>query len=778
MESAMAIKVKLCGFALLALLVVTWGACSRDPNVVKRKYVENGNRYFDQGKYKEAYIMYRNAIKKDPKYSDAYYRAGLTELRLGRAAAAKGDFLRAIDTNANNVDAKAQLGELDLMAYLATDQRPRPQNLRTEIEGLAKDLLARNPKSQAAMRWKGYLMMLDGDTKGAIQQFTLANQAGPNKPEVVLPLVEALFADNQVAQGEQLARSLIASAKNFGPIYDVLYMHYAKTNQPVQAEAILKEKVANNPRQVEYALQLARFYSTVQRRADMQAVLARIVSDPKDFPTGRLKVGQFYMAIRDYDDAIREYQDAIRKDPERKIDYQKAMAEALVAENRRPEAMKVLDEVLKSKPDDDQAQAMRASLMIETGNPQQIQAAVNELQAVVNRMPNNPVWRFNLGRALMANSQVNQARTQFQEAARIQPDYLPARIALAQLFLMRGDNAGALDNAKEILKLDSRNLPALLVQAAALANTGRADEARAVLTSATTQYPESRDAAIQLAILDLSQQRYKDAENAFLALQKKYPADLRGTLGLSETYAAQKQYDKAMTLLQAELARQPNRTDLHLAIGNLAYRAQKYDLAVAQYETVLKSNAQAGDVWLRLGDAYRLKGDLQSAIRCFRKTTELRPNDVGGWMQLALVLDASGQKEQARPVYDQILKLQPDNAVALNNVAYMMAETGGDLDQALAYAQRARQKAPDNQSIADTLGWIYIKKNLSDDAIRIFNGLVAQSPNVSTYRYHLAMALFQKGNKAEAKKELQTAMQKSPSRDEATKIKELMSRIG
>jgi tetratricopeptide (TPR) repeat protein len=778
MESTMANKVRVCGFALIALFVMTGVSCSRDPNVVKRKYLENGNRYFEQGKYKEAYIMYRNALKKDPKYSDAYYRTGLAELRLGRAAAARGDFLRAIDTNPNNVDAKAQLGELDLMAYLAAEQRPRPQNLRKEIEDLAKDLLARNPKSQPALRWRGYLSMLDGDTKGAIQQFSAANQIKPNQPEVVLPLVESLFADKQVEEGERLARMLIASARNFGPIYDALYMQYARTNRSGEAEAILKEKVANNPKQADYALQLARYYFALQRRPEMQAVLATIVSNPKDFPDGRLKVGQFYMAVRDYDSAILEYQEGIRNDPERKIDYQKAMAEALFAQNRRPEAAKVLEEVLKSKPGDEQAQAMRASLLIETGNPQQIQAAVNELQAAVNRMPNNPVWRFHLGRALLANNQIDQARTQFQEASRIQPNYLPARIALAQLFLMRGDNAGALDSAKEILKLDPRNLPAMLVQAAALANMGRNGEARATLDQATKAYPDSRDAAVRLAILDLNEKRYKDAENAFLELQKKYPADPRGIMGLSETYAAQKQYDKGIALLQAELVKQPNHSELRAAIGNLAYRAHQYDLAISQYEELLKANSQAGDVWLRLGDSYRLKGDIQSAIRCFRKTTELRPNDVNGWLQLALVLDATGQREQARPVYQQILKLQPDNAVALNNVAYMMAESGGDLDQALAYAQRARQKAPGNQAIADTLGWIYIKKNLSDDAIRILRNLVTQAPDVSTYRYHLAMALFQKGDKAEARKQLQAALQKRPSQDEAAKIKELMGRIG
>ena len=61
---------------------------------------------------------------------------------------------------------------------------------------------------------------------------------------------------------------------------------------------------------------------------------------------------------------------------------------------------------------------------------------------------------------------------------------------------------------------------------------------------------------------------------------------------------------------------------------------------------------------------------------------------------LALTLDGAGRKQEARMAYEQVLKLQPDNPVALNNLAYMLAESGTDLDQALTYAQRAKQRCP------------------------------------------------------------------------------------
>ena len=104
----------------IALIVFAGVSCSRDPEVVKRKYLESGNRYFDRGKYKEAYIMYRNALKKDARYSEAYYRAGLTELRMGEPLAALRDMRRAADTDPKftNPDSRVQAVNLVTSAYV------------------------------------------------------------------------------------------------------------------------------------------------------------------------------------------------------------------------------------------------------------------------------------------------------------------------------------------------------------------------------------------------------------------------------------------------------------------------------------------------------------------------------------------------------------------------------------------------------------------------------------------------------------------------------------
>jgi tetratricopeptide (TPR) repeat protein len=140
-----------------------------------------------------------------------------------------------------------------------------------------------------------------------------------------------------------------------------------------------------------------------------------------------------------------------------------------------------------------------------------------------------------------------------------------------------------------------------------------------------------------------------------------------------------------------------------------------------------------------------------------------------------MLMEGTGRREQAKPIYEQVLKIQPDHPIALNNLAFIKAEEGVDLDEALTMAQRARQKLPDSENIKDTLGWIYIKKNLSDDAVRIFKELVDKDPGNPSFHYHYGMALLQKGDRPSAKREFDIAMKNNPSKDEAGKLRELIS---
>src|SRR2546425_12295897 len=100
------------------ILLVVGVSCSRDPNVIKARYLQNGNKYFDKGKYKEASIMYRTAMKKDAKFGEAYYRLALAELKLQQPVAAIGSLRRAVELlepgRPERTDARVKLADLYL----------------------------------------------------------------------------------------------------------------------------------------------------------------------------------------------------------------------------------------------------------------------------------------------------------------------------------------------------------------------------------------------------------------------------------------------------------------------------------------------------------------------------------------------------------------------------------------------------------------------------------------------------------------------------------------
>jgi tetratricopeptide (TPR) repeat protein len=413
-----------------------------------------------------------------------------------------------------------------------------------------------------------------------------------------------------------------------------------------------------------------------------------------------------------------------------------------------------------------------------TGKPEEVSAAVIDLQALVAKSPDNPNYHFELGRALMAKGAQDPARVQFEEAIRLRPDLNAPKLMLAQLLIQKREYGRALQISDDVLRVDGNSLPGHLVRSSSLLGMGEKDKAKAELDLILKAAPNSSDAKFQLGILNYQEKNFKEADSIFRGMQETNPGDSRGLIGLVETQVAQKDFSDAIKMMDTELAKDPNRNDYRLALANIEVRAEHFDDAIKNYQMLIAKNPKSADFVTKLAETYRLKGDINAAIDNFRKASALSPTDPVPLTRLALLLQGIGRVNEAKPLYEQILHVAPDEPVALNNLAFIKAEEGSDLDQALSLAQRAKQRLPQDANISDTLGLIYIKKNLSEDAVRLFKDLVTKDPSNPTYRYHLAMALFQKGDRPNAKKECEGALQNHPSKDEQDKIRVLMSKLG
>ncbi|MBV8846245.1 MAG: tetratricopeptide repeat protein, partial [Bryobacterales bacterium] len=623
----------------------------------------------------------------------------------------------------------------------------------------------------------GQIALIEKNVPAAIKELDAANQASPLQPDVILSLVQALAENKQFDQGEKLAYQLIDKEKSYSPIYDYLYYAYAQQNRLADAERLLKLKTANNPQNASYLLQLAGHYYVSRQRPEMDAVIQRL-SNEKEYPEGHLLAGDFFLfRLREFDHAEDQYQAAIKAFPKDKALYEKRLVELYASTNRSQQANSLLAAMVKENPKDPDTVAMRAALMLSTGDLQQINNAATDLQALVTKSPSNHLLRFNLARALVAKGDLEQARLQLEEAIKLRPDFVVARELLTRVHISRGDSGAALKAADDLIAIDPNNLQAHLARSSGLLGLGERDKARDELGLIVKAYPQNVDARYQVGYLAWEQKEFKQAEQIFADLHKANPEDPRGLVGMVETLASQNHLDDAIATMHKATGAEPDRRDLKLFLANLLVRDEKYDEAIQLFHELLNKEPRSADLLLRLAEAYRRKGDLNAAIDTFRRCSQAAPSDPTPLLQLGLLMEGTGRRDQAEPIYEQILKIRPDHAVALNNLAFIKADRGADLDQALSMAQKARQQQPASLAFADTLGWIYIKKNLPEQAVSIFTDLVMKAPSNSTYHYHYGMALRQKGDKSSARREFEMAIKNNPPQEERLRIQEMLQKM-
>ena len=129
-------------------------------------------------------------------------------------------------------------------------------------------------------------------------------------------------------------------------------------------------------------------------------------------------------------------------------------------------------------------------------------------------------------------------------------------------------------------------------------------------------------------------------------------------------------------------------------------------------QKAISLDASQLDAYHVLAQAYVRQNKLDAARQTYEKRLAEKPNDVAAQTLVATILFSQGKAADARAGLEKALSIDPRAAVASNNLAYLDAEAGANLDIALNRAQTAKAALPDDPDVNDTLGWVYVKKSL------------------------------------------------------------------
>jgi tetratricopeptide (TPR) repeat protein len=759
--------VKILRFVAITAILVAASGCRSS-----RDYIAEADRFFAAKKYAEAALVYRKALQKDPRSDEAYYKLGLTQRAAGNYAAAFESFSRALLLNPSFDQANVELGNLYLGDYLIeTVKNPK---VHQKIATIADRLLAKNPKSFAGFRLRGYLALSDKKPNEAISFFQQARQIDPTQPDVVLGLTQSLLLAGRYPEARQTASDLIEKNKTFGSVYDVLYAYEMSAGHSADAEALLKLKITNNPQSRDSVLQLAEHYWHAGKPAQSFQLLDAVLREDQTPWRCYLAAVNFYKEIREWDRALEAVSLGLKAHPEENVSASGAQAATLALEGKPKQAVGVLDDALRQNPASSELRKSLALLLLDSPDKGDHARALSELITVSKASPNDLDTAYALGRAYSLQGETDRAAQQFESVIRKDPKNVPALLALAEFASTSKKFAQTLQYSERVLAVNPASHNARLLHAAALVGLGQLDLARSEYNHLLRDQPAYTEAKLQLAMLDVVQKRFPDAEKLFRETYQPKKGDFRALKGLVELYAAEGQIEKALSLLNADLARYPDSIAVRSLLASTAARAGKLDLAIQQYEQLREKHGEDPETYTQLGQLYQRKHDLARSIAMLQRAAELAPGDWKAATRLGVVQQVSGLASQAKGNYGRAIELGGDDPDLFNNLAYLDADMGADLDEAMALSQKGLAKSPNNSQYTDTAGFIYFKKGDTGTALQIFQALSHKYPNDAGFRYHLALALLKSGNRAQGEHELRTAVAADPSLADATRVKNLL----
>jgi cellulose synthase operon protein C len=755
MSKTMTRRHALLGFVILALLV--GAGCTRDPKKLSERYVASGDRYAAKNDFVSASIQYRNAVQALPQSSDAHYKLGGAYLRLQNWPQAYRELSQALHIDPKNIGATLQLSSLELAANRADD-----------ASALLEAALQNDPGNADVHLLMAEVHVQRGNFESALKEILKAEELSPNKASILSRHGDLSLLLRRFPDAESLYRRAIDSDATYLPPYFNLSQLARVQGDAAGELAALELAVKNNPKAIQAYVMEARCYMRQSKTELVPELLSRMQAATGNSDEALLATGEFYLEMGKFPDAKSVLQRALDHDP-KNVTVRKRLIEAHMQMHELADAERLNRQLKQSQPGDAEGTLFNARLLLMQGHRAE---AVTTLQRLVHDAPDLAAAHFTLGLAYAEQGDTARAVSSLKESLSRNPNLLFAYMVIGNLYLGQGDGKLALENADQALKRNGRFIPAALLRVNANMLMGKFDIAVSDLKVLTQAMPNDAGVQERLGYAIFRQGKPAEAEKILEHALEMQPGMVAAMQDLVALYAAQHRENQIVPRLRQQIARSPQTAEFYELMGNAFLNQNDTASAEQAYSDALQRNPDAVYAALQLAGLYSQRGMHEEALANLKKLLERRPDTLAAYGLMGSIYERVGKTDLAEKSYQDALQRDPDFAPALNNLAWLYAEKGGNIDMALGLAQRAKSRVPDNPSVTDTLAWIEYRKGLYDSATKSLENLVRSNPKVAVYRYHLGMALIKSGRVAEGRASLRQALDMQlppPNADEARK---------
>lgn len=345
--------------------------------------------------------------------------------------------------------------------------------------------------------------------------------------------------------------------------------------------------------------------------------------------------------------------------------------------------------------------------------------ATKVLRQTLAKFPAEPMPAMLLARTLLSANNPLQVLEVTQAAAVANPNHIGLLEVRILASLAVGDSGNALSGTQRLAQAQPNSPDSYYYQARAYALSGNARAARMALQESLKRDPAYVIAKAALARLDVAEGKYEEALQLARELQKSDAKSPNGFLIEAEMQAKQKNYQGAITVLDEAKKKFPASEEVMALITRM-----------------------------RLAS-----GDKEGAILSAVKWQQANPNQPSASRFLAETYLALGRRKEAVDAYEMAVKLDPNDAGVLNNLALLLAETSPS--RALQLAEKSTSLKPGSPAYADTYGWLLIGQGQAARGVELLQKAFALAPTSPDIHYHYAAALVKAGEKEKGRRELQ-----------------------
>ncbi len=748
--------------------------------------------------YREAAIAADKAVALAPNSAEAWYQKGTVAHASGDALAALKNYDQSLQITPGHIESRiARAGiYLDLQRHKdAAADVTYVQDRFKELAEKSESVAERAMEEPRAAYLRALLAEREGDTetvKASLKVITDLLDPVPIdfirfRPQLLMLNGLAHFSQGEMEKAKGYLEELAKHGMN--PAMKLLAQIYLNEKSPGKAQTVLENYLRVAPKDSRAILLLATA-QLAQGRSVRATALMQEALTLEDSPEARAALGQSLLSGGKVDDAVTQLEKALQKDPgQSQAGF--LLSGIYLRAGQPRKAVTVAEAVVKRAPD---VATHHNLLGIARGSAGDAAGARSAFERALKLEPGLTPAKLNLARLEIDAKAYDKAEQRLKQMIAENERNVGAHLALAAIADQRGKPAEvlrALEKARDVegpkqvkaaLMLVDHHMrqrrPAEALEASKRAFSKAPEDFNVLMTYARIRLANNDPGGAALTLKDatrvaeftperltaaaLLQLQTPDLAGVQYSLEKALssrPNFLPALALMTEVELRQGDPAKAERRARAVLESNPKLAIGHSLLGDIALARGQGPAAIESYRKAHQVEASS-ETLLRLFNAMSRQGDTRGALPLAEQWLKGKPDDQGVRRALADGYARAANYPAAKKTYEEILKLQPQDARSLNNLANIQLLTNDPIG-AVKTAERALASDSGNAATIDTLGWALFLNGQTDRALTYLRDARLRNPSSAEIRYHLGKVLAESGRRAEAKEELEAAIKQS-----------------